>query len=119
MFEKLHEELATLRDFISRVIYSFGLGLMLIAVAQLVGMVGYHWLEGMSWIDAFVNAAMILSGMGPLTPLHTNAGKIFAGLYALFSGLMFIAIIGIVFAPVIHRFFHKMHSETKNNNRSH
>jgi len=72
-------------------------------------MLGYHWLEGMPWIDAFANAAMILSGMGPLEPLKTNGGKLFAGLYAIYSGLAVILIAGVVFAPVVHRFLHRFH----------
>jgi hypothetical protein len=113
MFEKLHDELATMREFLARIVYSLGAGVLLIVMAELVGMIGYHSLEGMSWVDAFLNASMILSGMGPMSALHTNAGKIFAGLYALFSGLIFIAIIGIIFAPMIHRFFHQMHVDAK------
>ena len=74
-------------------------------------MIGYHHFENQSWLDAFVNAAMILSGMGPLTPLQTSAGKLFAGFYALFSGLAFITTVGIILAPVVHRFFHKFHLE--------
>ena len=74
-----------------------------------LGMLGYHFFEKEPWIDAFANAAMILSGMGPLSPLQTDAGKIFAGCYALFSGLAFITITGIVLLPVVHRLFHKFH----------
>jgi hypothetical protein len=70
----------------------------------------------MSWVDAYVNAAMILSGMGPVSSLQTDAGKIFAGCYALFSGLAFLSSIGIVFAPAFHRFLHKFHvDEAKHN----
>jgi hypothetical protein len=72
---------------------------------------GYHAYENMSWVDAFANASMILSGMGPLTPLVTTGGKMFAGFYALFSGLFFIIIMGLILAPIIHRFFHKIHLE--------
>lgn len=74
-------------------------------------MSGYMYFENMTAVDAFVNAAMLLSGMGPLTPLTTNAGKIFAGIYALYSGLAFIAATGIVVAPIFHRFFHRFHLE--------
>jgi hypothetical protein len=84
-------------------------GLLFIAIGLWIGMLGYHTYEQMSWVDAFVNAAMILSGMGPVSPLTTAAGKLFAGFYALFSGLAFIAIVAIVFAPLVHRFFHKLH----------
>ena len=89
-----------------------GLGaLAAIVVSLLVGMVGYHWTEGMPWIDAFVNAAMILSGMGPVGDLHTAGGKVFAGCYALYSGLALITIAAILLAPVAHRFLHRFHIE--------
>jgi len=97
--------------FLQRIIRSLGLGAGVITVSLFIGMLGYHGLEKMSWVDAFVNAAMILSGMGPVSTLQTNAGKIFAGCYALFSGIALISIIGIIFAPVVHRFLHKYHLE--------
>jgi hypothetical protein len=87
-------------------------GSALIALALFVGMLGYHGFENMSWVDAFANAAMILSGMGPLNPLMTNGGKIFAGFYALFSGLAFIVLVGLIFSPIIHQFFRKIHIES-------
>lgn len=87
-------------------------GWLAIAVALCIGMLGYHATEKMSWVDAFLNASMILSGMGPAAPLATNAGKLFAGFYALFSGLAFIVIIAVVFSPIIHRFFRKIHLES-------
>ena len=89
-------------------------GIIIILAALFAGMLGYHSFEKMSWVDAFVNAAMILSGMGPVSQLATNEGKIFAGCYALFSGLAFIAITAIVFSPVIHRFMHRIHLESEN-----
>lgn len=97
--------------FLARLGLSAGLGFLMIVFSLGIGMSGYHYFENMSWIDAFANAAMILSGMGPLTPLQTNSGKLFAGFYALFSGLVFIIIIALVFAPVVHRFLHKFHME--------
>lgn len=112
MFEKRHEPLASTSKFLVRLARNIILGLLLIAIAEYIGMTGYHYFENMSWIDAFVNAAMILSGMGPLSPLATNAGKIFAGFYALFSGLAFIFVIGIILAPILHRFFHKFHLDS-------
>jgi hypothetical protein len=89
------------------------IGLMLIAAALFIGMLGYHLSEQMSWVDSFLNASMILSGMGPAVTLNTTAGKLFAGLYALFSGLAFIAIVVIMLSPVIHKFFRKIHLESK------
>jgi hypothetical protein len=88
------------------------IGLALIAGALYIGMLGYHLLERMSWVDSFLNASMILSGMGPAVTLATTAGKLFAGFYALFSGLAFIAIVVILLSPVIHKFFRKIHLES-------
>ena len=93
-------------------------GLMLTVVALFIGMLGYHIFESMSWIDSFMNASMILSGMGPASELKTDAGKLFAGFYALFSGLAFIAIIVIVLSPVIHQFFRKIHLESQSDNNN-
>lgn len=87
------------------------IGLIIIMISLVFGMIGYHHFENMSWVDAYVNAAMILSGIGPTSELETNAGKIFAGSYALFSGIVFLVVIAVIFAPVIHRFFHKFHLE--------
>jgi len=88
------------------------IGLSLIAIALLIGMFGYHTTEGMSWVDAFMNAAMILSGMGPAEKIVSTNGKLFAGFYALFSGLAFVAIVAIMLAPAIHKFFRKIHLES-------
>ena len=74
-----------------------------------IGTAGYHWLGGLAWVDGFLNASMILSGMGPVDKLETSGAKIFAACYALFSGLVFIALMGLVLAPWAHRILHKMH----------
>lgn len=111
MFEPHKDHLLPLKQFYVRILCSITIGFLMIMVALGIGMLGYHFFENMPWIDAFVNAAMILSGMGPLGELKTFGGKLFAGLYALFSGLMFILIIAIIFAPLIHRFFHKFHMD--------
>ena len=87
---------------------SFGLG---------IGVVGYHELEAMDWLDAFLNAAMILGGMGPVDQLHTEAGKLFAGLYALFSGLVFLVAAGLFFSPLVHRLLHKFHFEAEDTDK--
>jgi hypothetical protein len=113
MFEKRHQALAPKHVFFWRVIRSLVLGIAAIAIMLVVGMFGYHHYENMGWIDAYVNAAMILGGMGPLGNLTTEGGKIFAGTYALCCGLVFILIIGLIFAPVIHRAFHLFHLEGK------
>ena len=83
----------------------------MIAVSLYGGMCGHRYFEGMSWVDAFVNAAMILSGMGPVEMLHTRGWKIFAGCYALYSGLALILATGLIIAPVVHRLMHRFHIE--------
>jgi hypothetical protein len=97
--------------YLQRVARNALLGVGFFVGSLLVGMLGYHGFEKMGWIDAFVNAAMILSGMGPVSTLQTNGGKIFAGCYALYSGIALISILGIIFAPVVRRFLHKYHLE--------
>ena len=91
---------------------SFAVVSALIGVSLLAGMAGYHYLEDLPWIDAFVNAAMILGGMGPVSPINTHGGKLFAGLYALYSGLFVIVAAGILFAPVLHRMLHTFHADS-------
>jgi hypothetical protein len=112
-FESRHQPLLNREAFAQRLVVSIGAASFLIGVSLLVGMAGYHYFEGMAWIDAFVNASMILSGMGPLSPLQTWGGKLFAGLYALYSGLALILAIGLVIAPVVHRALHRFHLEVE------
>jgi len=84
----------------------------------LVGVLGYRAFEGMAWIDAFLNAAMLLGGMGPVPPeLHTQSGKVFAGLFALYSGLVVLAAASILIAPVFHRIIHRFHLEDESKRR--
>jgi len=118
VYENRTKLLLPRRAFLARLARSIRLGLLLLAVALGAGMAGYHVLEHQSWIDAFANAAMILSGMGPLAPLQTNAGKLFAGCYALFSGLAFVTAVGVIFAPVVHRSLHKFHLEAPERDRA-
>lgn len=99
------------RYLIIRTLHNLFLGIILILCALVIGVSGYHYFEGMAWIDSFVSAAMILSGMGPTGPLVTPEGKIFAGCYALFSGLFFILIVGLIFAPLVNHYFKKWHLE--------
>jgi hypothetical protein len=110
-FEHRKEPVLPWPAFMRRLANSFGIGVGLIAISLGVGMVGYRELMALSWIDAFMNAAMILSGMGPLAAPQTVAAKLFAGTYALFSGLAVLAIAGVVFAPVVHRFLHYLHAD--------
>jgi hypothetical protein len=99
--------------FFKRLARNVFFGILLMSTALFLGMLGYHHFENMSWTDAFVNASMILSGMGPVATLKTQGGKIFAGAYALFSGTLFLVTIAIVFAPLIHWFFRKFHIPQK------
>lgn len=98
--------------FLSHITRNACMCLVFIAIALFIGMLGYHVFEHMPWVDSFLNASMILSGMGPAATLATTGGKIFAGFYALFSGLAFIAIIVIMISPLIHHLFHKIHLES-------
>ena len=108
-FERRSDPLAPTSIFVRRLLASLGIALSLIAVALSIGIAGYHILGRFSWIDSLLEASMILGGMGPVNELPNDAVKIFASAYALFSGLMFIAIMGIVLAPVVHRILHKFH----------
>lgn len=111
LLETKRQPLLSHRAFAGRMARSFGVSSALIGVSLLVGMAGYHWLEGMSWIDAYANASMILSGMGPLDPPKTVAGKLFAGTYALYSGLAVLIAAAVLLAPVFHRLVHEFHLE--------
>lgn len=110
-FERLSEPLATRQVFAGRLVRSIVIGSLIVAAALFGGMAGYHVFEGLDWIDSFVNAAMILSGMGVLAAPVSVEGKLFAGLYAIFCGLVLIAATAIMFTPVIHRFLHQMHMD--------
>jgi len=112
MFERKGQRLAPLGVFIRRMVSSLGIALGMIAMALSIGMSGYHWIAGFNWIDSLLEASMILAGMGPVNPLATNAAKVFASLYALFSGLVFIGIMGVILTPAVHRLIHKFHLES-------
>jgi hypothetical protein len=111
-FERRRQRLISRRRFAARMLMAVGLWFILAAVGLAIGMAGYATFEGMPLADAYVNAAMILSGMGPMGELKTTAGKVFAGSYALFSGLLVIIATGFVLAPVFHRLLHHFHVET-------
>jgi hypothetical protein len=113
MYERKHQKLIPFPRFIRRVAGCFLLAFGIVAVALFLGMAGYHYIDGLPWIDAELNASMILTGMGPVDPMRTNAAKLFASVYALFSGVVFLSSIGIVFSPVFHRIIHKFHLDTK------
>ena len=95
--------------FIRRVLLHFAAALALLLASLVLGMAGYEYFEQLPWRDAFLNAAMLLGGMGPVDAPRTDGGKVFAGLYALYAGLVFLVAVGLVFAPVVHRVMHKFH----------
>ncbi len=111
MFEHRHEPLLSRIAFLARFARSAAIAIGIVLVAWLGGTLGYHQLEGLPWIDSLLNAAMILSGMGPVSELHTPAGKLFASLYALLSGFLFLTVAGLLFAPLLHRMIHRFHLE--------
>lgn len=108
---KKYDSYVHAHHFYNRIVRSVITGIFAISIALFIGMVGYHYSESMSWLDSFVNASMILSGMGEIGALNTPTGKFFAGCYALFSGLFFVIMIAVIFSPFIHRFLYKVHSD--------
>lgn len=113
MLERRHETLLPKKAFYRRLAGYGAVSLCFILGSLGIGILGYRHFEGMSWVDAYVNAAMILGGMGPVGELHTNGGKMFAGCYALYSGLIVIVATGIFLTPILHRFLHHFHLEEK------
>jgi hypothetical protein len=99
------------QHFIRRVLRHALAAVALLFVSLALGMAGYEYFEHLPWRDAFVNAAMLMGGMGPVDPLRTDGGKVFAGLYALYAGLVFLVASGLVFAPIVHRVLHRFHWE--------
>jgi len=112
-FEHRTQPVIAPHRFMVRLAHSGIIAVALIAVSLFIGMLGYHYLESLSWIDAFLNAAMLLGGMGPVDMPVTSGGKLFAGLYALYCGLAVILVAGVVLAPVAHRILHKFHMESR------
>ena len=111
MFEGKGDPILSRSDFLFRMLRFVGIAVGVVLVALVVGILGYRITEGMSWVDALLNASMILAGMGPVDQLHTEAGKLFASAYALFSGVVFLVVAGVLFAPLFHRLLHRFHLE--------
>lgn len=109
MYEHHKQPLASKKVFIRRLRRNALIGAFLLLVSLTIGILGYHFLENLSWIDSLLNAAMILGGMGPVNSLQTVAGKIFASFYALYSGVVLLAAVAILIAPIFHRFLHHFH----------
>ncbi len=113
MFEHRHQPLITRIAFLQRLVNHVVLALGLIGASLVIGVLGYHFIARLAWIDSFENAAMILSGMGPVNEIHGNAAKIFAGCYAMFSGVVFLSTAAILFAPLAHRLLHHFHLQRR------
>jgi len=111
MFEHRSKPVIPRVAFVRRMLTWLLITLVLLSLSLLAGIMGYHFLENMKWIDALENAAMILGGMGPVDALHTNGGKIFASVYAIYCGIFLIACGGVLLVPVFHRVLYYFHAE--------
>jgi hypothetical protein len=111
IYERRHHPLAPLPVFRRRLLRSTMLAGGILCGSLAIGIVGYHWLGGLAWLDALVNASMILGGMGPVDPITRPAGKWFASAYALYSGVALLGSVGIIAAPAVHRLLHAFHIE--------
>ena len=112
-YERRHDQLAPRSVFIKRLVVALVFALGLILLALMIGITGSHFIAGFHWIDSLLEASMILGGMGPIKELPSDGAKVFASVYALFSGLIFIAVMGLVLSPVVHRVLHKFHVDEK------
>jgi len=114
-FEHRHQPLAPRHVFVRRLFRFIGYAVIFLSVSLSLGVLGYHYICGLSWVDAVLDASMILAGMGPVSPILNDAGKYFASAYALFSGVAFLTTFSIIIAPVLHRVMHRLHlNEGKN-----
>jgi hypothetical protein len=111
MFEHRHEPLLSRDRFLARLARSAIVAVVVVFGSLGLGIAGYHWIARLAWIDAVLNASMILTGMGPVDPMTTTSGKLFASAYALFSGVAFLSSVGIFVVPIAHRFLHHFHLE--------
>ena len=109
MLESKHHKLASKPAFIKRMLASLAVGGAILTAGLLIGVLGYHFIAGLGWIDAVLNSAMILTGMGPVDHLQDDAAKLFASVYALFSGLVFLTVFAVVLSPLMHRMLHRFH----------
>lgn len=113
MYEHHSKPLLPKKEFYNRLFRNFFWGGIIVALSLLIGILGYHYTENLSWLDSLLNASMILTGMGPVNQMTTSIGKLFASFYAIFSGVVFLTTIAFVLAPVAHRFLHKFHLQEK------
>jgi hypothetical protein len=110
-----HKPLAPRQVYVKKIVLSLALGAALLVVSLGLGTFGYHYVGGLGWLDAEYNAAMILTGMGPVDPMRTDGGKVFGSAYALFSGVAFLSSVGVIVGPFVQRFLHRMHLEIEAN----
>jgi hypothetical protein len=110
-FEHRGEPLIHQQEFIQRLLRNGGLAVTIISVSLVIGVSGYHWIAGLPWVDSFLNASMILGGMGEVDVLETSGAKIFAGCYALYAGMIFLVVGAVLLTPVLHRVLHRFHWE--------
>jgi hypothetical protein len=113
VYERHSEKLISRMAFARRMANHSGYATVLVAASLAIGMLGYHIFDELAWQDAFVDASMLLGGMGPVNPLHGTSAKLFAGLFALYAGLVFLALTALMLAPVFHRVLHAFHAEGK------
>ena len=111
LFEHHRQPLIPFRRFVVRLVTSAGVAFTVVIVSLGIGMLGFRWIERFSWIDSFLNAAMLVGGMGPVTTPVTPAGKLFAGLYGMYCGFVVLILAGLLLAPLAHRLLHKFHVE--------
>jgi hypothetical protein len=111
MYEHKKQPLATKNIFYQRILKNIIIATAIMLLCLSIGVAGYHYTAGIPWLDALHNASMILGGMGPVVEIKTVNGKLFSSAYALFSGVIFISIVGFILAPAIHRIFHKVAQE--------
>jgi hypothetical protein len=111
MYERRGHPVVPFRHFLRRFVRHLGLVGALVCGSLALGMAGYHYLGGMSWVDGFLNSAMLIGGMGPTTPVVGNAAKLFSGMYALYCGLVFMVSMTILMVPVVHRVLHRFHAD--------
>jgi hypothetical protein len=109
MFEHYQTPLISRGEFISRQLRYLGFSLVILSISIGIGAAGYHVFGRLSWIDSFLNASMILTGMGPVDHIDTSEGKLFSAFYALFSGVAFLTFVAVLFSPIYHRFLHRLH----------
>ncbi len=112
MYEHFRQPVLPFKAFLRRLLRHFGVAILIVTFSLGLGVIGYHVLGGLSWVDSLLNASMILGGMGPVNALSGNAAKIFASIYALFSGMIFLVAAGVLLAPVAHRLLHRFHVDS-------